>query len=40
LPDKLFTPTVSAGRLLDVIRALKPEQTGGCFAWDGERIVP
>lgn len=39
-PEKLFTPAFSARRLLDVAARLTPEQTGGCYAWDGERIVP
>jgi NAD(P)-dependent dehydrogenase (short-subunit alcohol dehydrogenase family) len=38
-PDKLFTPEVSAAHLLGVIASLKPEQSGGCYAWDGETIV-
>jgi NAD(P)-dependent dehydrogenase (short-subunit alcohol dehydrogenase family) len=38
-PDKLFTPEVSAAHLLGVIASLKPEQSGGCYAWDGKTIV-
>lgn len=38
--DKLFTPAFSARALLDVIAALEPADSGGCFAWDGARIVP
>ncbi len=37
---KLFTPQYSAGRLIEVIDALKPADSGGLFAWDGERIAP
>lgn len=36
--EKLFTPAYSAERLLAVIDALKPEQTGHAFAWDGAQI--
>lgn len=39
-PEKLFSPAFSARCLLDVVTRLTPEQTGDCFAWDGERIVP
>lgn len=37
-PDKLFTPTFSAQRLLTVLDALGPEDSGGQFAWDGTRV--
>ena len=37
-PDKLFTPAVSAERLLAVIEGLSPSDSGGVFAWDGARI--
>lgn len=37
---KLFTPKYSANKLLDVLENLTPEQTGKCFAWDGEEILP
>ena len=36
--DKLFTPNVAARHLLRVIDGLTPKDTGGLFAWDGERI--
>jgi len=36
--DKLFTPDQSAGHLLDVIAGLTREDSGGLFAWDGQRI--
>lgn len=39
-PEKLFTPAVSARCLLDVVKTLTPDQTGGCYSWDGARIVP
>ena len=35
---KLFTPEVSARHLLRVIDRLRPDDTGGVFAWDGEPI--
>ncbi len=35
---KLFTPAYSAQSLLKVIDGLNPEDSGGCFAWDGKRI--
>lgn len=39
VPDhKLFTPTFAATRLLEVINGLTPEDSGGLFAWDGERV--
>ena len=37
--DKLFTPDFAAERLLSVIGALTPDDTGGHFAWDGQRIA-
>ena len=37
-PDALFTPDASAQRLLAVIDAARPEDTGGLFDWSGERI--
>jgi NAD(P)-dependent dehydrogenase (short-subunit alcohol dehydrogenase family) len=37
---RLFTPKYSANKLLDVLENLTPEQTGKCFAWDGEEILP
>ncbi len=38
--DKLFTPADSARSLLRVLDKLDPEDSGGCFAWDGQRIAP
>ena len=37
-PDKLFTPAYSAEQLLNVIHQLNPADSGGVFAWDGQRI--
>lgn len=35
---KLFEPGFAAARLLDVLDRLGPHDTGGLFAWDGERV--
>lgn len=37
-PGKLFAPTQAAEALLDVIDRLRPEDSGGFFAWDGSTI--
>lgn len=37
-PEKLFTPEFSAQCLLNVIDQMTPEDSGSCFAWDGQRI--
>ncbi|HST91500.1 MAG TPA: SDR family NAD(P)-dependent oxidoreductase [Brevundimonas sp.] len=37
-PEKLFTPTASAQHLLSVLDGLQPSDSGGFFAWDGNRI--
>jgi len=37
-PEKLFTPAYSAERLLAVLDALTPADSGGVFAWDGARV--
>ncbi len=39
-PGQLFTPQRSAEALLDVLAGLTPADSGGCFAWDGQRIAP
>jgi hypothetical protein len=36
--DKLFSPTYAAGRLLEVLDGLTPQDSGRVFAWDGVRI--
>ena len=36
--EQLFTPQRSAACLLDVIGRLEPDDSGGVFAWDGQRI--
>jgi NAD(P)-dependent dehydrogenase (short-subunit alcohol dehydrogenase family) len=39
VPDKqLFDADYAAGRLLSVVDQLRPEDTGGFFAWDGSPI--
>ncbi len=39
VPDgQLFDPPQAAAYLLDVIEGLRPEDSGGFFAWDGSRI--
>lgn len=35
---KLFTPAYATEQLLQVLSRLSPEQSGRCFAWDGEEI--
>lgn len=37
--SRLFTPQMSAAKLLDVLDTLTPEQTGGFFAYDGTQIA-
>lgn len=39
LPEKLFEPRYAAEQLLAVLARLRPEDSGGCFAWDGQRIA-
>lgn len=36
--EQLLTPEASARHLLRVISGLTPADSGGCFAWDGNRI--
>jgi NAD(P)-dependent dehydrogenase (short-subunit alcohol dehydrogenase family) len=36
--ERLFAPEVSAAHLLRVIEGLGPSDSGGLFAWDGQRI--
>lgn len=38
-PDKLFTADHSAARMLSVLDGLTPGDSGGVFAWDGQRIA-
>lgn len=37
---KLFTPAYSVSHLVKVLEGLTQEDTGECFAWDGQRIEP
>lgn len=36
--DKLFSPDVAAGHLLDVVDGLTAQDSGKLFAWDGKEI--
>lgn len=36
----LFTPEFSAQKLLEVLKKLTQEESGRCFAWDGQEIYP
>lgn len=38
--SKLFTAEQSAAYLMDVLRDLTPDDSGKCFAWDGQEILP
>ena len=37
---QLFTPEYAAEKLLHVMTALMPSDSGKCFAWDGKEILP
>ena len=37
---QLLVPADSASHLLDVLDGLDPTDSGGCFDWRGERIIP
>ena len=37
-PDRLYSTEETAGRVLDVVRNLTPESSGGFFHWDGTSI--
>lgn len=39
-PSKIFSPDFAAEKLLDVLSMLTPEQSGKCFGWDGQEILP
>lgn len=39
-PEKLFTPEFSATQLQQVLSKLSINDSGKCFAWDGQEIVP
>jgi NAD(P)-dependent dehydrogenase (short-subunit alcohol dehydrogenase family) len=38
--EQLLTPHQSVTSLLEVLASLTPDQSGQCFAWDGEEILP
>lgn len=38
-PDRLFAPERAAAQLLAVLEALRPEDSGGFFAWNGSTIA-
>jgi NAD(P)-dependent dehydrogenase (short-subunit alcohol dehydrogenase family) len=37
---KLFSPDYAAQQLVSVLTQLSPEQSGACFAYDGQEIAP
>lgn len=37
---KLFSPDYAAEQLVNVLKQLTPEQSGSCFAYDGEELTP
>jgi NAD(P)-dependent dehydrogenase (short-subunit alcohol dehydrogenase family) len=39
-PDRLFTPSFAAERLIAIIDALNTTHSGQLFAWDGSKIAP
>ncbi len=36
--DKLYSPELSAERIVAVVKNLKPEHTGALWHWDGSRL--
>ncbi len=38
--DRLFSPDQSAAHILNIIHRFKPSDSGGLFAWDGQRLAP
>lgn len=38
--DQLLTPHQSVENLIEVLASLAPAQSGKCFAWNGEEILP
>jgi NAD(P)-dependent dehydrogenase (short-subunit alcohol dehydrogenase family) len=38
--DKLFTPDHAVTLMMDVLKQLKPEDSGKCFAYDGVEVMP
>ena len=37
---KLFTPEYATQKLVEVLTSLTSKQSGKCFAWDGQEILP
>lgn len=37
--DKLYSPSLSAGRIASVIDGLEPTESGGLWHWDGTRLA-
>ena len=40
VPHEIFSPCQAAIYLLDVIEKARPEDSGKCFAWDGQEVLP
>lgn len=38
--ERLFSPDLSATYILKLVHQLKPGDSGGLYAWDGQRIAP
>lgn len=38
--EKLFTPEYSVSKMIQVLASLTTQDSGKCFAWDGEEIKP
>jgi NAD(P)-dependent dehydrogenase (short-subunit alcohol dehydrogenase family) len=38
--ERLFSPDLSAAYILKLVHQLKPADSGGLYAWDGQRIAP
>jgi len=38
--SKLFTPQLSVEKMLSVLDTVTPEDSGKCFAWDGNEVLP
>jgi hypothetical protein len=38
--EQLLTPHQSAEKLLEVLASLTSAQSGKCFAWNGQEILP
>ncbi|MFO1257701.1 MAG: SDR family NAD(P)-dependent oxidoreductase [Gammaproteobacteria bacterium] len=38
--ERILTPHESAEKMLEVLASLTPSQSGKCFAWNGDEILP